>query len=125
MTALGFELARAAGSTVEVLRAGRKPDPANPARTLPDWGNPTRRSVDGFVASSASAQVTDSGRDGSDSSAVLTAFAGPVGMPDVAKGDRVAHAGRTWEVVGVPTADANPWTGWRPTVEARLREVVG
>lgn len=91
----------------------------------PDWGNPTRRSVDGFVASSASAQVTDSGRDGSDSSAVLTAFAGPAGMPDVAKGDRVAHAGRTWEVVGVPTADANPWTGWRPTLEARLREVVG
>lgn len=125
MTALGFELARGAGQTVEVVRAGRKPDPVNPARTLPDWGNPTRALVGGFVASSASAQVTDSGRDGSDSSAVLTAFAGPDGVPDVAKGDRIVSAGRTWEVIGVPTSDANPWTGWRPTVEAQLREVVG
>ena len=125
MTALGFELARGSGRRVEVLRAGRKPDPSNPARTLPDWGNPTKRVVDGFIASSASAQVTDSGRDGTDSSAVLTAFSGPDGLPDIAKGDRVRQAGRTWEAVVVPSIDANPWTGWRPTVEAQLREVVG
>lgn len=106
------------------LRAGRKPDPYNPERYLDDWDEPDRLEFAGFVASSSSAEAADAAREETVSSAVLTCAPGT----DIQKGDRIEAVppdGRLWRVTGFPASDRSPFTGWLPTLEADLEEVVG
>lgn len=105
------------------VRAGRKPDPYNPSADLEDWGDPDELELEGFIASSSSTEQTDAARESAISTAVLT-IANP--EADVRRGDRVRGPdGREWEVVGIPSRDGSPFTGWRPTLEVDLEEVLG
>lgn len=105
------------------LRAGRKPDPYNPRSTVEDWASPDELELDGFIASSSSTEQADAARESVISTAVLT-VANP--EADVRRGDRVrGQDGREWLVVGIPSRDGSPFTGWRPTLEADLEEVLG
>lgn len=110
---------------VKVSRPGRKPDPFNPARDLDDWDSAESRVMPGFIASSSSVETADGARSRVGSSAVLTC---PDPSADVRRGDgveRVPSDGRRWRVTGFPSADASPFTGFRPTLAADLEEVVG
>lgn len=123
MLSAGGLMPRAA--TVRRTRPGRKADPYNPDRTVEDWGEPDVAELRGFIASSSSAETTDGAREETSSTAVLT-VADP--LADVRSGDVVEAVppdGRRWRVTGFPATDASPFTGWRPTLEASLEEVVG
>lgn len=112
-------------ATVRRTRPGSRPDPYNPDRTVEDWDHPDVAELRGFVASSSSSELPDGAREEVSSSAVLT-VADP--LADVRRGDvieAVPADGRRWRVVGFPATDASPFTGWRPTLEATLEEVVG
>lgn len=112
-------------TTVLRVRPGRRTDPYNPERSVEDWESVDTAELTGFVASSSSSETPDGLREEVSSSAVLT-VADP--SADVRRGDvieAVPPDGRRWRVVGFPTTDASPFTGWRPTLEARLEEVVG
>lgn len=107
------------------LRAKEKENPYNPARPVADWDDPDVIELEGFISSSTSMETPDGARDQTSSTAYLT-IADP--SADVRKGDRVEvlpHVGRSWEVTGFPSTDANPFTGWQPTLEASLEEVLG
>lgn len=111
--------------TVRRTRAGRKPDPYNPDRTLEDWGNPDSIELPGFVSTAPAPESADGAREQVDSSATLTC---PDPDADIRRGDaveRVPADGRKWRVVGFPSSDRSPFTGWRPTLTATLEEVVG
>lgn len=107
------------------LRAGTKPDPYNPDASIDDWSNPDILPFNGFIASSSSTEQPDGAREEAVSTAVLTVEGRDV---DIRRGDRVQAVpsdGRTWRVTGFPATDRNPFTGWAPTLEATLEEVVG
>lgn len=111
--------------TFRRTRPGRKADPYNPDRTVEDWDDPDVAELRGFVASSSSSELPDGAREEVTSSAVLTVWDPSA---DVMRGDvieAVPPDGRRWRVVGFPSTDASPFTGWRPTLEATLEEVVG
>lgn len=106
------------------LRATQKPDPYNPERTNDDWDDPERIEFPGFIASSTSTETGDAAREETVSTAVLTCAPGT----DVRKGDRIEPVpadGRLWRVTGFPSQDASPFTGWAPTIEVDLEEVIG
>lgn len=112
-------------ASVKRLRAKRAPDPYNPSRTVEDWGEPEELAMRGFISSSSSTETTDGARDETVSAAVLT-VEGP--SADIEPGDRIRTEpddGRLWRVTGFPSRDASPFTGWAPTTEANLEEVVG
>ena len=105
------------------LRAGRKADPYNPDGGIDDWGSAVTLEFTGFIASSSSTVLVDGAREEVSSTAVLTC-----GDPDidVRVGDRIEDAsGRVWSVEGIPSRDKSPFTGWSPTLEASLKEVIG
>lgn len=105
------------------LRAKAKPDPYNPDRAIEDWSGVDEAEIEGFITTSASADLDDAARAETDTSAVLTV---PDPTADVRRGDRVRDAsGRVWSVEGVPTSETNPFTGWRPTLQCDLEEVLG
>jgi hypothetical protein len=52
-----------------------------------------------------------------------TLFA-PAGS-DVRALDRVRFDGRLYEVLGSPSDDTSPFSGWRPPMRVRLRDVEG
>lgn len=107
------------------IRAGVKPDPYNPQATGVDWEHPDTIILDGFIASSSSMQTADRLDMTVESSATLTC---PDPEADIKVGD-IVHPfddpSRRWRVIGIPSNDRNPFTGWRPTLEAQLREVQG
>lgn len=107
------------------IRAGVKPDPYNPQATAADWEHPNTIELVGFIASSSSVQTADRLDTTVESSATLTC---PDPEADIRVGDIVHPSddpSRRWRVVGIPSNDRNPFTGWRPTLEAQLREVQG
>lgn len=113
-----------AAAALARLRARSGTDPYNPGRTVEDWSDPERIEIRGFVSSSSSTETPDAAREEAVSTAVLTCAPGT----DVRRGDRIEAVppdGRTWRVTGFPARDASPFTGWAPTLEADLEEVVG
>lgn len=119
------DLSMPAARTVARLRPARKADPYNPDRTVEDPSSTDRLELRGFIASSSSTETPDGAREETVSSAVLT-VADP--GADVRRGDIVETVppdGRRWRVTGFPSSDESPFTGWRPTLEAQLEEVVG
>ena len=111
-------------STVRRTRPARVTDPYNPARKIDDWSRPDVSELSGFIASSSSVELPDGAREEATSTAVLTCAPGS----DVERGDRIETVpadGRVWIVTGFPSRDRSPFTGWRPTLEASLEEVVG
>lgn len=114
-----------ATETIIRIRAGTKPDPYNPSGSAADWGHPNTIELDGFIASSSSMQTTDRLDTTVESSATLTC---PDPEADIRVGDIIHPSddpSRRWRVVSIPSNDRNPFTGWRPTLEAQLREVQG
>lgn len=111
--------------TLVRIRAGTKPDPYDPDATASDWTHPDTTEIEGFIASASSMRSPDGLDTPVESSAVLTC---PDPDTDVRVGDVIhpkTDPQRRWQVVGIPSADRNPFTGWRPTLEAQLREVRG
>ena len=107
------------------LRAKEKENPYNPARPVADWDDLDVIELEGFISSSTSMETPDGARDQTSSTAYLT-IADP--SADVRRGDRIEtlpYDGRRWEVTGFPSTDASPFTGWQPTLEATLEEVLG
>lgn len=107
------------------IRAGRKTDSTNPAATVADWTRPDETAIRGFLSSSSSTRTPGQTGEQTDSTAVLTI---PDPTADIRIGDRIrAHPddGRLWRVDGFPAADTSPFTGFRPTIEARLTETTG
>lgn len=122
--ASGGAMAMPFAPNVARLRAGQKADPYNPDRTVDDWDDPERIEFPGFISSSTSTETGDAAREETVSAAVLTCEPGT----DVQKGDRIESVpsdGRLWRVTGFPSQDTSPFTGWQPTLEAELEEVVG
>ena len=104
------------------LRAGRKPDPMNPRRSLPDWEAAERLEVAGFLDASESSEVSSALRQELVSS--VTLYLPGVGA-DVRRGDRVTDGTRTWSVTGEPDVPLSPFTGWQPYMVLTLEEVRG
>ena len=110
---------------IKRTRAGRRQDPVNPDRTIVDWGSPDELVMAGVIASSSSSSSVDGAREQTASTAVLTI---PDAFADIRRGDlveRVPGDGRRWRVTGFPSFDTSPFTGWSPSTEAMLEEVVG
>lgn len=107
------------------LRAGKTANPYNPDAGGSDWANPEELVVEGFLASSSSATRTSDLDRRVSSTAVLTI---PDPDVDIKVGDRIRPEpadGRMWTVGGIPARARNPFTGWHPTMEVQLEEVVG
>lgn len=111
------------GQAVNRLRRVRVVDPYNPDRfTLGGWDSASSLLIDGaFIASSSSNSPADATR-----SQIITAkslFCDAVA--DVLANDRIVCEGVIYAVDAVPSADVNPFTGWRPAREVPLTEVRG
>lgn len=104
------------------LRATEAVDPYNGRRTVPDWTIPDELEFNGFIASQTSAMTPEGAREENVATAMLTVEDPGI---DIRRGDRIVFSGRTFIVDGVPEADANPFTGWCPTMQVRLQEVLG
>lgn len=107
------------------LRAKRRPDPYNPSDFSEDWSQPDRLVVHGALSSSSSRRTPDRLREQTASGAYLTIADQ---QADVRLGDCIRadpDDGRLWEVTGIPSRDANAFTGWRPTLEIELSEWKG
>lgn len=106
----------------ERLRRVMVPSSTNPDRMVAsnDFSEP--ETFRGFLDSESSLDEANANREGISSSAILfvedTRF-------DIRRGDRVRAGERMWEVLGFPSAPMNPFSGWRPYKEVRLREVRG
>lgn len=114
-----------ATETIIRIRAGTKPDPYNPSASAADWEHTDRIELQGFISSSSSTQTSGRLDTTVESTAVLTC---PDPDTDIRVGDIIhpkADQSRQWRVTGIPSTDMNPFTGWRPTIEAQLREVKG
>ena len=118
----GDGLAMGSLTTLTRSRAGTKADPYNPGRTVSDWTNPATISFGGYVSSMTSAEQTDEVR-----AQLITTVQIIIPDPatDVRAGDRITDGTRRWMVTGIPTADTNPFTGWRPTLVVNVEEVDG
>ena len=107
------------------LRAGTVHNPYNPDATGSDWTTPYTLQFDGALASASSTTSTSKLDKRVASTATLTC---PDPTLDIRVGDRIRAEpddGRLWTVSGIPSADINPFTGWRPTLEIQLEEVMG
>jgi hypothetical protein len=107
------------------LRAAEISSEYNPERKSRDWDYPDMLEINGALSSSSSRRTPDALREQTTSNAILT-----LDDPDadVKLGDRIRPDpadGRCWEVTGFPSNDANPFTGWQPTLEINLTEYKG
>jgi hypothetical protein len=112
------------GQSVLRDRRKSKPDPYDPSHEIPgSWSDPvdTAEIKRSFVASSSSTAVPDASR--TQFQVYKSLYCPP--DSDVKPGDRIRADGVTYEVNGVPQADTNPFTGWRPTAEIPLKVVMG
>lgn len=112
-----------AGEAVVRLRRKEIEDPYSGAVTLGDWSDPDEATLAGaFVASSSTSENASVAR-----SALLEEKSLYLEDPDadVQMQDRIRAQGVTYTIDGIPSADANPWTGWRPVREILLKRWVG
>lgn len=130
MTALADMLSAGDGfgmpcaASVVRMRPSRRKDPYNPDREVEDGEAGDELMLRGFIASSSSTVSTDGARERTASAAALTVE----GAADIRRGDLVRAEpddGRRWRVTGFPSNDRSPFTGWEPTTEANLEEVLG
>lgn len=111
------------GRPLKRLRAPLVEDPYNPARTVSDWdGEVDELAFSGFIATASSVMTPDGARE-----QVVTAVTLTVADPtvDIRRGDRIKDGSHVYTVDVVPSVDANPFTGWQPTLEVGLQEVEG
>ncbi len=111
------------GQTVYRDRRQQVPDPYNPARTQPGpWSGATSITLDGaYVGPASSVAVSDPTRAQVQVSKSL--YCAP--SADVKIGDRIRAGAETFEVLELPDAPTNPWTGWQPVLEVPLERVIG
>lgn len=79
----------------------------------------------GALASSTSTRTAQQTGVETTSEAVLTI---PDPTVDIRNGDIIETLpadGRRWQVDGYPSKDVNPFSGWQPTLEVKLREIRG
>lgn len=110
------------GETVDRLRAALVPDVYSGAHTGRDWAVADELPIEGcaIAPSSSFEQQADDRR------AVITGMSlycasGSDVLPD----DRIRARSGLWEVDGEGLEWTNPFTGWSPGAEFRLRKVVG
>lgn len=111
------------GRPLKRLRAPLVADPYNPARTVQDWdGEVDELAFSGFIATASSVMTPDGAREQAVTAATLTVADPTV---DIRRGDRIKDGSHVYTVDVVPSVDANPFTGWQPTLEVGLQEVEG
>ena len=111
------------GRPLKRLRAPHVEDPYNPARTVSDWDGEVDKLVfNGFIATASSVMTPDGAREQAVTAATLTVADPTV---DIRRGDRIKDGSHVYTVDVVPSVDANPFTGWQPTLEVGLQEVEG
>lgn len=112
------------GTTVHRLRPKPVWDPVSETYVLGDWDDPDVLTLDGaFIAQSSTSTIGDATRTGALEDKSL--YCAP--DADVQFGDRVREGatGPTFPVDGIPAADTNPFTGWRPIREVPLQRAAG
>lgn len=111
------------GRPLKRLRAPLVEDPYNPARTVQDWdGEVDELTFNGFIATASSVMTPDGAREQAVTAVTLTVADPTV---DIKRGDRIKDGSHVYTVDVVPSVDANPFTGWQPTLEVGLQEVEG
>lgn len=111
------------GRPLTRLRAEGEFDPYNPLHMVPNWdGEVDELAFNGFISTSSSVMSPDGAREQVATDATLTVADPNV---DIRRGDRIKDGGRVYVVDVVPSVDANPFTGWQPTLEVGLLEVEG
>lgn len=111
------------GRPLKRLRAPLVEDPYNPSRTVPDWdGELDALAFKGFIATTSSVMSPDGAREQAVTTVTLTVADPTV---DIRRGDRIKDGDHVYTVDVVPSTDANPFTGWQPTLEVGLQEVEG
>lgn len=111
-------------SRLRRLRHRRATDPMNPMQTV-ESDETDELLFSGFIASSTGSESEDGNRASTSTTATLTV---PDPGIDIIRGDVIVMESdekRRWKVVGFPLTEGNPFTGWNPTLEASLEEVVG
>lgn len=91
----------------------------------PETSTVVRTPFFGSLASSTSTRTAQQTGVETTSEAVLTV---PDPTVDIRNGDIITPLpddGRRWQVDGYPSKDVNPFSGWQPTLEVRLKEVRG
>ena len=111
------------GRPLRRLRAKGEFDPYNPLHMVPNWdGAVDELAFNGFISTSSSVMSPDGAREQVVTDATLTVAAPNV---DKKRGDRIKDGSHVYTVNVVPSVDANPFTGWQPTLEVGLQEVEG
>lgn len=111
------------GRPLKRLRAEGEYDPYNPLHMVPNWDGEVDELVfNGFISTSSSVMSPDGAREQVTTDATLTVADPNI---DIRRGDRIKDGGRVYVVDVVPSVDANPFTGWQPTLEVGLLEVEG
>lgn len=111
------------GRPLRRLRAPLVEDPYNPARTVSDWdGEVDELAFNGFISTSSSVMSPDGAREQAVTAVTLTVADPTV---DIRRGDRIDDGAHVYTVDVIPSVDANPFTGWQPTLEVGLQEVEG
>lgn len=111
------------GRPLKRLRAENVYDPYNPLKMVPDWdGELDELTFSGFIATASSVMTPDGAREQAVTAVTLTVADPNV---DIRRGDRIRDGAHVYTVDVVPSVDANPFTGWQPTLEVGLQEVEG
>lgn len=111
------------GTTVYRLRPKQIWDPMSETYVLGDWDDPSEHELPGaFIAQSSTSALGDATRTGALEAKSL--YCAP--DADVQYGDRIREGttGPQYPVDGIPAADTNPFTGWRPVREVPLQRAV-
>jgi hypothetical protein len=110
------------GRTVYRQRPKQVWDPYANAYVLGDWDDPDELPIPGaFIAQSSTAALGNATRTQALESKSL--FCAP--DADIQKDDRIRDGADVYPVDGIPAADENPFTGWRPAREIPLTRSVG
>lgn len=111
------------GRPLKRLRTEGEYDPYNPLHKVPNWdGEVDELAFNGFISTSSSVMSPDGAREQVATDATLTVADPTV---DIRRGDRIKDGSHVYTVDVIPSVDANPFTGWQPTLEVGLQEVEG
>lgn len=105
------------GETVYRQRPAQVWDPLSQTNIRGDWSTLTETEIAGaFIAQSSTSILGDATR--TQALEAKSLYCDP--DTDIRKGDRVRQGTDVYTVDGIPAADTNPWTGWRPVREVPL-----